>query len=201
MLKQKAHHPEHIYVEPKDLTEDIEGLPTYVKRLREKYGKLQGLACCAGAVEILPLRAMDRKTIQRIFDINYFAPIFMTKGFVDKRNNNGKGSSVVCIASIAAVRCPSGMVSYVGSKGALISSMKSIAREVASQGMRINCVSPSLIDTEMPGDIERLYAEGRYPFGIGRVEDVANMIVYLSAVQSQWITGQNYIIDCSSIWG
>ena len=51
---------------------------------------------------------------------------------------------------------------------------------------------------EMPGEIERQYAEGKYPFGIGHVEDVANMIVYLSAGQSKWITGQNYIIDCSS---
>ena len=199
MLKQKAQHPENIHVEVKDLTEDIEGLPTYVKQLREKYGKFQGLACCAGVGGIHPLRAVDRKTIQRIFDINYFAPVFMTKGFVDKRNNNGKGSSVVCIASIAATRCSSGMVSYVGSKGALISSMKSIAREVAPQGIRVNCVSPSLIETDMASDIARQYAEGKYPFGIGHVEDVANMIVYLSAGQSQWITGQNYIVDCSSL--
>ena len=201
MLKQKAQHPENIHVEVKDLTEDIESLPTYVRQLREKYGKFQGLAYCAGVVELRPLRAVDKKSFQRIFDINYFAPVFMTKGFVDRRNNNGKGSSVVCVASLGATRCLPAMTCYAGSKGALISSMAPIAREVASQGIRVNCVSPSLIDTEMPGDIERQYAEGRYPFGIGRVEDVANMIVYLSAVQSRWITGQNYIIDCSSIWG
>ncbi len=198
MLKQKAQRPESIYVEVKDLAEDIEELPTYVKQLRERYGKFQGLVCCAGAGGIHPLRAVDRKTIQKVFDINYFSPVFMTKGFVDKRNNNGKGCSIVCIASIAGVHCPPGMTCYAGAKGALIASMRSIAREVAPQGIRVNCVSPSLIDTEMPGEIERQYAEGKYPFGIGHVEDVANMIVYLSAGQSKWITGQNYIIDCSS---
>ena len=121
----------------------------------------------------------------------------MTKGFVDKRNNNGKGSSVVCIASISGVYSPPGMTCYAGSKGALIASMRSIAREVAPQGVRVNCVSPSLIETEMTSDVGRRYAEGKYPFGLGHVEDVANMIVYLSADQSRWIMGQNYIIDCS----
>ena len=198
MLKQKSQHPGNIYVEPKDLTDDIEALPTYIKLLKERYGKFQGLVCCAGVSGVHPLRAVDRKTIQKIFDINYFAPVFMTKGFVDKRNNNGRGSSVVCVASRGAIHCLPGMTCYAGSKGALISSMQSIAREVAPQGVRVNCVSPSLIETDMASDIARQFAEGKYPFGVGHVEDVANTIVYLSAGQSRWITGQNYIVDCSS---
>jgi len=90
------------------------------------------------------------------------------------------------------------MSSYDGSKGALISSMRAIAREVAPQGVRVNCVSPSLIETNMIDDVSRRYAEGKYPMGLGRVPDAANMIVYLLSAQSKWITAQNYVVDCGA---
>ncbi|MBO7048735.1 MAG: SDR family oxidoreductase [Spirochaetia bacterium] len=198
-MKLKAKNPENIFIEVKDLTEDIEGLPLYVKTLRAKYGKFQGMAYCAGLGGIHPLRSVDMETMQKIFAINYFAPVFMAKGFADKRNNTGQRSSMVFIASGGGIHCDPGMTCYSGSKGALIATMQSIAREIAPTGVRVNCVSPSLIETSMAGEIERQYAEGKYPFGLGKVSDVANMIVYLLSEQSKWITAQNYIIDCGAM--
>ena len=198
-LKEKARYPENLFVEVKDLTEDIEGLPNYVKELKDKYGKFQGMAYCAGLGGIHPLRTIDMEIMQKTFTINFFAPVFMAKGFVDKRNNNGKGSSIVCIASAGGVHCDPGMTCYAGSKGALIASMQSIARELAPSGLRVNCVSPTLIATSMAGEIERQFAEGKYPFGLGEVSDVANMIVYLLSEKAKWITAQNYIIDCGAM--
>lgn len=199
-LKEKAKFPENIHIEVKDLAEDIAGLPQYVKSLKEKYGKFSGLAYCAGAVVIQPLRAVSLEEIHKIFDINYFAPVFMAKGFADKRNNVGPHSAMVFVASGGGIHCDPGMTSYAGSKGALISTMQSIAREIApTTGIRVNCVSPTLIETDMADEIARGYAEGKYPFGLGKVSDVANMIVYLLAEQSQWITAQNYIIDCGAM--
>lgn len=198
-LKAEAKYPENIFIEVKDLSNDIEGLPAYIKSLKDKYGKFQGMAYCAGLGGLQPLRAVDMETMQKTFSVNYFAPVFMTKGFADKRNNNGRGSSIVCIASAGGVHCDPGMTCYAGSKGALIASMQSIARELAPSGLRVNCVSPTLIDTNMAGETERQYAEGKYPFGLGEVSDVANMIVYLLSEQAKWITAQNYIIDCGVI--
>ncbi len=197
-MKSKAKYPDNIFLEQKDLVEDIAGLPAYVKALKEKFGKFHGLACCAGISKVSPLRALELPDVKRMFDINFFVPLFMTKGFVDKRINNGAGSAVVCIASIGAIHCDPGMSSYDGSKGALISSMRAIAREVAPQGVRVNCVSPSLIETNMIDDVSRRYAEGKYPMGLGRVSDAANMIVYLLSTQSKWITAQNYVVDCGA---
>lgn len=157
------------------------------------------MAYCAGLGGIQPLRAVELETIHRIFDVNYFAPVFMAKGFADKRNNNGSGSAMVFIASAGGVHCDPGMTSYAGSKGALIATMQSVARELAPAGMRVNCVSPSLIQTDMADEIARGYAEGKYPFGIGTVPDVANMVVYLLSEQARWLTAQNYIIDCGAI--
>ena len=198
-VKRKAKYPDNVCVEVKDLTADIEGLPGYVKSLKEKYGKFQGMAYCAGIGGIHPLRTVDMETMQKMFAINYFAPVFMTKGFADKRNNNGRGSAIVCIASSGGVHCDPGMTCYAGSKGALIATMQSIAREVAPSGLRVNCISPTLIQTDMAGEIERQFAEGNYPFGLGEVSDVANMIVYLLSDQAKWITAQNYIIDCGGV--
>jgi short-subunit dehydrogenase len=198
-LKAEAKYPDNIFIEVKDLANDIEGLPEYIKSLKNKYGKFQGMAYCAGLGGLQPLRAVDMETMQKTFSVNYFAPVFMTKGFADKRNNNGRGSSIVCIASAGGVHCDPCMTCYAGSKGALIASMQSIARELAPSGLRVNCVSPTLIDTNMAGETERQYAEGKYPFGLGEVSDVANMIVYLLSEQAKWITAQNYIIDCGVI--
>ena len=105
----------------------------------------------------------------------------------------------MAIASAGAIGCDPGMTCYSGSKGALISSLKSISREVARQGIRINTVSPTLINTDMAGEIERQYAEGKYPLGIGEPYDVANLIVYLLSDKAKWIASQNYIIDCGAL--
>ena len=82
-MKEKARFPENVFLEQKDLVEDIAGLPSYVKQLREKYGKFQGMAYCAGVGELQPLRAVDLPAIHSLFDVNYFAPVFMAKGFAD----------------------------------------------------------------------------------------------------------------------
>lgn len=197
-MKAKSMHPENMFIEQKDLTEDISGLPAYVKSLKEKYGKFQGLAYCAGVGSVMPIRAVEYNRIQEVFAANYFAPVFFTKGFVDKRNNNGSGTSLVFIASDGGVSCPPGMTSYAGSKGALIATMRSVAREIAPSCIRINCVSPTLIETPMASDIARDYASGKYPMGLGKVSDVANMIVFMLSSETKWITAQNYIIDCGS---
>ena len=196
-MKAKAKHPENVFLEPKDLAEDIAGLPAYVKELKNKYGKFQGMAYCAGLSSIMPIRAVEYAEMQRIFAVNYFAPVMMCKGFADKRNNNGAGSAMVFIASRGGVYADPGMTSYAGSKGALIATMKSVAKEIAPSGVRINCVSPALIQTNMADETSRAFAEGKYPMGLGTVPDVANMIVYLLAQQSHWISGQNYLIDCA----
>ena len=198
-MKNKARHPENVFLEQKDLAEDISGLPAYVKALKEKYGKFHGMAYCAGLPCINPLRAVEYDDIQRIFAVNYFAPVFMAKGFADRRNNDGNRSVMVFMASGGGVHCDPGMTEYAGSKGALIATMQSIGRELAPQGIRVNCVSPSLIATPMAGDIARDFAEGKYPFGIGTVPDVAGVVVYLLSDRAKWITAQNYIVDCGAM--
>ena len=140
--------------------------------------------------------------MKKLFDINYFAPIFMAKGFADKRNNIGEGASAVFIASLAANSSSRAMTTYSGAKAALISSIKSIAKECAPYKIRFNCVSPSDIKTPMVLKEAAEFMQDKekiYPMGYGEVEDVSNMIVFLLSNKTKWIAAQNYIIDCGVI--
>ena len=145
-MKTKAKHPENVFLEQKDLAEDIPGLPVYVKSLKEKYGKFNGLAYCAGIGILSPAQLLEFETSQRLFFTDYFAPLFVTKGFIDRRNNVGHGCSIVHVSSIDAVLSTKGQCLYSGSKAALSASMKTLSHEVSSAGLRINCILPSMVD-------------------------------------------------------
>lgn len=205
-MKAKCKYPENMFLEQKDLTEDIEGLPKYVKSLKEKYGKFSGMAYCAGVSAVNPLRTVTYEYLTNIFDINYFAPIMMIKSIGDKRNNIGLGTSIVTISSIDAVLNSKGQSVYGASKAALSASVKALSRELTQQnGVRINAVLPSMIKTPMTIPLEDLdtnkadIESGLYPFGWGNPNDVANMIVYLLSDKAKFISGQNYVIDSGGI--
>lgn len=205
-MKAKCKYPENMFLEQKDLTEDIEGLPKYVKSLKEKYGKFSGMAYCAGVTALNPLRTITYEYLTNIFNINYFAPIMMIKSIGDKRNNVGLGTSIVTISSIDAILNSKGQSVYGASKAALSASVKALSRELTQQnGVRINAVLPSMIKTPMTLQVEDLddnkadVESGLYPFGWGEPNDVANMIVYLLSDKAKFISGQNYVIDSGGI--
>lgn len=198
-LKQSAKSPQNLFIEVKDLTKDIENLPEYVRSLKNKYGKFSGLAFCAGTSNVIPLRAIEYTKLSEIFSIDYFSPIFMVKGFSDKRNYVEGYASCVIVSSCSAIKSDKGHLAYAGAKAALNASMKVIAKEVASSGLRVNCVSPTTIDTPLSDKTEALLERNEfYPLGVGKADDVATTIVFLLSGKSKWITGQNYIIDCAS---
>lgn len=194
-LREDSLYPECVHIEIRDLAKDIESLPEYVTELRKKYGKFQGIACCAGIAEIKPLQILQSSSIRDIFEINYFSPVFMLKGFCDRRNNTGNRASAVIVSSISAFKSDKGHTAYSGSKAAIAASAKCIAREASGYGVRVNCVSPSDVRTPMTeSKIEQ--ENSKYPFGCGEASDVANTVIYLLSDKSNWTTGQNYIIDC-----
>lgn len=199
-MRQKAKDPSRMFVEVADLAADIDLLPGYMKSIKDKYGKLRGVAYCAGITQVMPLKALTYADIKTVFDIDYFAPIFMAKGFCDGRINDGPGSSFVAIASNAAVVQDPGMTAYTGAKAGLVASMKSIAKEAASRHVRVNCISPAMVNTPMAAHADE-YADvytHKYPFGFAEVEDIANMVAFLLSEKAKWISGQNYVMDCAS---
>ena len=114
----------------------------------------------------------------------------------------GKGSSIVFISSISGP-----YVSYIGgsmysaSKGAIDGVAKGMAIELASKSIRVNCVNPGMIETNIlsSGEIseEQLKEDTkRYPLGrYGKPEEVAHAVIYLLSDASSWVTGTNLKID------
>ncbi len=201
-MKSKCKYPENIYIEVKDLTQDIENLPNYVKSLKDKYSKFSGMAYCAGIGDINPLYTITYETIKKIFDINYVAPILMTKGVADRRNNIGKGCSIVYISSIDAKLSAKGQPLYAGSKAALISSVKSLSKEFSMRGGRMNCILPSILETPMvtnENSVVHNEISEEYPTGWGKPIDAANLVAFLLSDKTQKISGQSYILDLGNV--
>lgn len=201
-LKENCSFPDNVFIEEKDLTGDIDNHPSWLYELSKKYGKLKGMILSAGIQQIVPLRALSLEKSKELFDLNYFANLFLCKGFCDKRVNIGNGSSIVMISSIASIQGNSGIINYSASKGAINSAVKSLAIEVAKQGIRVNSVLPGFITTEMTADLADVYNEEflknldeKYPLGIGKPEYVADLCCFLVSEKAKWITGQSFVID------
>lgn len=197
-MKSNAFRPENVFVEQKDLTANIEDLSSYVKKLKEKYGKFSGMVYCAGVVPIQPLAITDINTVQNTLNINYLAPIFLAKGMADKRNNIGAGTSMVFLSSAAAYISDKGHLAYAGSKAALCAAVKSMAKEYAKNKIRMNCILPSNIRTSKSPQEYIDSQIQQYPMGFGEPIDVAELAAFLLSKEASWITGQNYVLDCCS---
>ncbi|MBO4439327.1 MAG: SDR family oxidoreductase [Spirochaetaceae bacterium] len=202
LLERECSKPKNLFIETTDLTEHLVDMPSYLNFLKSKYGKFSGLAYCAGYIMLKPALTTEYEESLNLFNINYFAPVMMIKSFMDKRICIGKGASAVAVASATAFLREKGLCIYSGTKAALQVSLATIAKEVASKGMRVNTVSPSDIKTPMTMNDDMLnLRQGRektYPFGFGEPNDVAEIVVFLLSNKAKWLTGHDYIIDCAS---
>lgn len=185
----------------KDLAETPQALPEWITGLSRTHGKLWGLVHCAGAAVMDTLRTFDIAQSRDLFDINFNVPLLLTKGMADKRVHR-KGGSIVFLASVSGVFPEKGHLVYGATKAALLAAAKSLSQEVAPGGLRVNCISPGIVDTPMQKAAEAFmgphYREAqlsRYPLGFGQPEDVAEMAVFLLSAKARWITGQNFILS------
>ncbi|HBB43660.1 MAG TPA: 3-oxoacyl-[acyl-carrier-protein] reductase [Treponema sp.] len=107
--------------------------------------------------------------------------------------------SIINMASIVGLHGGAGQVNYSASKGGLIAYSKSLSKEVGSRGIRVNCIAPGFIDTDMTHavneDIRRAWVEQIPLKRAGKPEDVANAALFLASDLSTYITGQVIGVD------
>jgi 3-oxoacyl-[acyl-carrier protein] reductase len=110
-----------------------------------------------------------------------------------------RSGSIVMISSVAGITGNAGQVNYAASKAGLIGFAKSLAREVASRGVRVNAVAPGFIETDMTralGDKAREALMSQIPLGrAGTAADVAALVAFLASDASAYITGQVIPVD------
>ena len=184
-----------------DLT-DLEHQKELVADIVSKMGIIDGLVNCAGISTTLPFKLMTPETIGEFFRTNVFAPVELTRQVLGKRNVNKRGASVIFCASVMGVVGESAKSLYSLTKGALIAGCRSLAIEYASKKIRINVISPGVIETPinksqpyLADPEKRIITESLHPLGIGTTVDIANVCIYLLSDASRWVTGQNLIVD------
>jgi NAD(P)-dependent dehydrogenase (short-subunit alcohol dehydrogenase family) len=161
-------------------------------------GPLDGVVINAGIVSPpLPLVDMTLDRLQRMFDVNVLGAYLCSREAARKmiKSRGGNGGSIVLVSSIAAVSgSPNEFIDYAGSKGAIDTLTKGLAKELGPQGVRVNAVRPGLIDTEIHasgGQPDRARSRGvNTPLGRpGSAEEVAEAIIWLLSDLSSYNTG------------
>jgi len=177
-------------------TEDLDSLV-------EKCPSLDGCVNNAGIPKLMVVKYIKKESLDEIMEINTIAPIMLTSTLVKKKKLN-VGASVVFVSSISGVLISTlGESSYSASKGAINGFVKGAAIDLASKKIRVNCVNPGLIQTEILELAGELFSKEQidgklkqYPLKrIGQPEDVAHGVVYLLSNASSWVTGTNIVID------
>jgi 3-oxoacyl-[acyl-carrier protein] reductase len=133
-----------------------------------------------------------------VLEVNLSGAFKMTRACapVMRARRNG---AIVNIASINALRGKFGQANYAASKGGLVSFTKSIARELAREGVRVNAIAPGFIATPLTAALpEKVLAQARSEIllgGFGRPADIANAVLFLVSPLASHITGQVLVVD------
>lgn len=173
-----------------------------LEKVLEEIDKIDGIVHAAGISTTLPLRNITPEKLQPFFETNVYAAINITKLLTKSKYANPDGMSIVFIASVMGVVGELGKTMYSLTKGALVAGSKSLALELASKNIRVNCVLPGVVETPMSANAVYSQNEEAYnkikslhPLGFGQPEDVANACVFLLSESSRWITGSSLVVD------
>lgn len=167
--------------------------PLSVEAAVEKVGFCKLLVNNAGISEIGLFDMVSAEKSRRIIDVNLTGAMNCTRAFLPEMIRRKKG----CIINISSMWGQTGAsceVDYSASKAGLIGFTKALAKETAPSGIRVNCVSPGFIMTEMNSrfseeDLELIRQD--IPLGIfGEPRHVADAVAFLASGQAEYITGQ-----------
>lgn len=185
---------EHI-VAVGDLTDNI-SLDVMVNKLP----LLDGVVHCAGMGQRIPCKDLRSDDVNLVMDVNFKAPVLLQAELL-RQKKISKAASIIFVASIASWSPSMGNSVYSASKGAIVSYANCLALELAPRKIRVNCISPAMVWTDLilkDGlDEEELKEdEKKYPLKrYGQPEDIANLAVYMLSDASSWMTGSNIKIS------
>ena len=165
-----------------------------LQKLVSSLPKLDGVAYCAGVGSLVPCKSLDQAAIDYVMKPNFMAPALLMSSILSNKKLN-KSASVVFVASRAYETPIVGNAAYSASKGAIVSYAKCLALELAPRLIRVNCICPAMIWTNLilQDAVTKEELEERskaYPLKrYGQPEDVANLAIYLLSDAASWMTG------------
>lgn len=163
--------------------------------------KVDAFVNCAGYEETIPLKQYSGELISNIFSVNVFSTIEFLRFIAQKKYSND-GASVVLFSSVMGNLGQPGKVGYCSSKAAVNGIVKSAALELSKRRIRVNSISPGIVNTELTqklfdkiGEQAKIGIIEQHPLGIGEPEDIVPAVLFLISGNSKWITGTDIVID------
>ena len=175
-----------------------------VRETVKKFGRLNVLVNCAGALHVSTVEGISEKEWDRVMTVNVKGPFLMSRAVLPEFRKAG-GGAIVNIGSVLGLVAMKDRAAYCASKGGVTMLTKAIAIDHAHENVRVNCICPSIVETELvkglfdkseQGQALRKARIASIPLGrIGRPVDVAEMAVFLASEESSWLTGAAIPLD------
>ena len=177
---------------------NFDEVKTMFNEIKRKYGKLDVLVNNAGIVCDKTLHKMTPDQWHKVIDNDLNSIFYCTSEAVRlmRQNNYGK---IVSISSVVGIMGNFGQSNYSAAKAGIIGFTKSIAAENGSKNISINAVCPGFIETSMTDKIPKVVLEEiikKIPVGrLGKPEEVAELVEFLTSDRASYITGESIVID------
>jgi len=179
------------HVLPCNLADPAE-VEALVRRGVEAMGAVEILVNNAGITKDGLVMRMSDEDWQAVIDVNLTATFRLCRAAI-RGMMKARWGRIVNIASVVGQTGNAGQVNYAASKAGLVGLSKSLAAEVASRGITVNCVAPGFIETAMTGKLTETQRAGiltAVPAGrMGRADEIAAAVLYLASPEAAYVTG------------
>jgi len=175
-----------------------------VKTAEDRFGKVDVLVNNAGVLSVSTVETISEADWDRLMATNVKGPFLMSRAVLPAMRRAG-GGSIVNIASVLGIVGIRDRAAYCASKGGVVLLTKAMALDHAQDKIRVNCVCPSIVESEMTQNLFTESEAGRraresrlatIPVGrFGKPEDVAGIVVFLASDASSWMTGTVIPVD------
>ena len=177
---------------------DRESIERCISEVRDSLGMVTLLVNNAGTADIELFTDLTDEKLCEMLEINLLGAMRMSRGVLTDMIREHTGN-IINITSVWGEKGASCEVAYSAAKAGLIGFTKSLSREVAISGIRVNCVSCGMIDTKMNGELTeedvRVIVDDIPAGRIGKPRDVANVVRFLSSEGADYIHGQVVRVD------
>lgn len=175
-----------------------EAVVEFGKQVTEKWGEIDIIVNCAGITRDKLMIKIKEEDWDAVLDTNLKSVYNMSHVFLRGMIKN-RGGKIINITSVVGFMGNPGQVNYAASKAGMIGLTKSLAKEVASRNIAINCIAPGFIETDMTGQLNDAQKESilkSVPMGrLGSAREIANAALFLASGESNYITGQVITVD------